>query len=112
VDVTVDERPQDGQGRPGPSQPRAVKAIRYGLKPVLTARADRIAAKREEAGCSVLLTQMPKEGAFAHSAGDVLKADTEHHGVEQPCGFLKDPVIANRLFLRKPERLEVLGLVL
>jgi len=112
VDVTVEERPQYGQGRPSTRKPRAVKAIRYGLKPVLIARADRIATQREEAGCFVLLTNVPKEGAFAQSAGDVLKAYKEQHGVEQTFGFLKDPVIVNSLFLQKPERIEALGLVL
>lgn len=112
VDVTVEERPKYGQGRPSTRKPRAVKAIRYGLKPVLTARADRIATKHEEAGCFVLLTNVPKEGAFAHSAGDVLKADKEQQGVEQNFGFLKDPVIVTSLFLKKPERIEALGLVL
>jgi transposase len=111
VDVTVEERPQYGPGRPSTRQPRAVKALRDGLKPVLTARADRIATTHEEAGCVVLLTHVPKEGAFAHSAGDVLKAYKEQQGVEQNCGFLKDPVIVNRLFLKKPERIEALGLV-
>ena len=112
VDVTVEERPKYGQGRPSTRKPRAVKAMRYGLQPVLTARADRIATKRAEAGCFVLLTNVPKEGAFAHSAGDVLKAYKEQHGVEQNFGFLKDPVIVNSLFLKKPERIEALGLVL
>jgi transposase len=112
VDVTVEERPKYGQGRPSPRKPREVKAMRYGLKPVLTACADRIATKREEAGCFVLLTNVPKEGAFAHGTGDVLKAYKEQHGVEQNFGFLKDPVIVNSLFLKKPERIEALGLVL
>jgi transposase len=112
VDVTVEERPKYGQGRPSTRKPRAVTAIRYGLKPGLTARADRIATKREDAGCFVLLTNVPQEGAFAHSAGDVLKAYKEQHGVEQNFGFLKEPAIVNSLCLKKPERIEALGLVL
>jgi transposase len=36
----------------------------------------------------------------------------EQHGVEQNYGFLKDAVIVNSLFLKKPERIEALGLVL
>jgi transposase len=32
--------------------------------------------------------------------------------VEQNFAFLKDPVIVNSLFLKKPERIEALGLVL
>jgi transposase len=42
----------------------------------------------------------------------VLRAYKEQHGVEQNFAFLKDPVIVNSLFLKKPERLEALGLVL
>lgn len=34
------------------------------------------------------------------------------HGIEQNFGFLKDPVIVNSIFLKKPNRIEVLGLVL
>jgi hypothetical protein len=83
----VEERPQYGQGRPSMRKPRAVKAIRDGLKPVLTARADRIATKRQEAGCFVLRTTVPKEGAFAQSAGDVLQAYQEPPGVEQNFGL-------------------------
>jgi transposase len=33
-------------------------------------------------------------------------------GIEQNFGFLKDPVIVNSIFLKKPSRIEVLGLVL
>jgi transposase len=35
----------------------------------------------------------------------------EQHGIEQNYGFLKDPLIVNSLFLKKPERIEALGLV-
>ena len=66
----------------------------------------------EEAGCFVLLTNVPAEGELAHSAGDVLKVYKEQYGTEQNYGFLKDPVIVNSLFLKKPERLEALGMVL
>jgi transposase len=112
VDVSVEERPQYGKGRPSTRKPREVKAMRYGLQPGLTARADRLATKREEAGCFVLLTNVPKEGACAHGAGDVLQAYKEQHGMEQNFSFLKDPLIVNSLFLKKPERIEALGLVL
>ena len=112
VDVSVEERPQYGKGRPSTRKPREVKAMRYRLQPGLTARADRLATKREEAGCFVLLTNVPKEGACAHGAGDVLQAYKEQHGMEQNFSFLKDPLIVNSLFLKKPERIEALGLVL
>ena len=66
----------------------------------------------QEAGCFVLLTNVPTAGEMAHKAGEVLRAYKEQHGVEQNFAFLKDPVIVNSLFLKKPERIEALGLVL
>ena len=41
-----------------------------------------------------------------------LKAYKDQYGIEQDFGFLKDPVIVNSIFLKKPERIEVLGLIL
>jgi transposase len=112
VDVAVQERPQYGPGRPSATRPRAVKALRYGVQVTLHERAEVIARKRQEAGCFVLLTNVPTVGEMAHSARAVLQAYKEQHGIEQNYGFLKDPLIVNSLFLKKPERIEALGLVL
>ena len=60
----------------------------------------------------MLLTNVPTAGHLAHSARDILTVYKEQHGTEQNYGFLKDPVIVNSLFLKKPERIEALGLVL
>src|SRR5262245_10826920 len=112
VEVVVEERPQYGPGRPSQEQPRVVKALRYELRVTLQERSEIIAHKTQEAGCFVLLTNVPTQGERAHSAGEVLWAYKEQHGVEQNFAFLKDPVIVNSLFLKKPERIEALGLVL
>src|SRR5262245_49800160 len=112
VEVVVEERPQYGPGRPSHKHPRVIKALRYGLQVTRHERAEVIAHKRQEAGCFVLLTNVPTIGAMAHRAGEVLRAYKEQHGVEQNFAFLKDPVIVNSLFLKKPERIEALGLVL
>jgi transposase len=112
VEVRVEERPKYGPGRPSHKQPRVVKALRYGLQVTLRERAEVIARKRQETGCFVLLTNVPTEGDMAHSAGQVLRAYKEQHGVEQNFAFLKDPVIVNSLFLKKPERIEALGFIL
>jgi transposase len=112
LDVTVEERPQYGRGRPSATQPRAVKAMRYGLQTTISAQTERMAHLYEEAGCFVLLTNVPTAGDLAHNAGEVLTVYKEQHGTEQNYGFLKDPVIVNSLFLKKPERIEALGLVL
>ena len=112
VEVTVEEHPKYGPGRPSSKQPRVVKALRYGLQVTLHERAEVIARKTQETGCFVLLTNVPTAGEMAHRAEDVLRAYKEQHGIEQNYGFLKDPLIVNSLFLKKPERIEALGLVL
>jgi transposase len=112
LDVTVEERPLYGRGRPSATKPRAVKTMRYALQTTVSAQTERIARQYEEAGCFVLLTNVPTAGDLAHSAGEVLTVYKEQHGTEQNYGFLKDPVIVNSLFLKKPERIEALGLVL
>jgi transposase len=112
MDVTVEERPVYGRGRPSPHKPRPIQAMRYRLKTTISPQTERIARMAEEAGCFVLLTNVPTTGPLAHSARDILAVYKEQHGAEQNYGFLKDPVIVNSLFLKKPERIEALGLVL
>ncbi len=112
VEVTVEERPVYGRGRPSAQKPRPVKALRYRLKTTIRPHTERIVRLEEEAGCFVLLTNVPTGGDLAHSARDILTVYKDQHGTEQNYGFLKDPVIVNSLFLKKPERIEALGLVL
>lgn len=112
VEVEVEERPTYGPGRPSATKPRTVKALHYGLQVTIHDKPEVMARKTQEAGCFVLLSNVPSEGDMAHSARDVLSAYKEQHGIEQNYGFLKDPLIVNSLFLEKPERIEALGMVL
>jgi hypothetical protein len=89
-----------------------VKALRYGLQVTLHERVEVITRKRQEAGGCVLLTHGPTGGEMAHSARAVLQAYKEQQGIEQKYGFLKDPLIVHSLLLKKPERIEALGLIL
>ncbi len=100
-----------GRGRPSLQKPRPIKAMRYRLKTAISPQTERIARLEEEAGCFVLLTNVPTTGDLAHSARDILTVYKDQHGTEQNYGFLKDPVIVNSLFLKKPERIEALGLI-
>jgi hypothetical protein len=109
VAVAVEARPQDGTGRPRRRQPRVVNALRYGLQPTRTERSAPVAKKRAAAGGFVRLTHTPTAGILAPRAADGLKGDNEPHGVEQHYGCVTDPVMVNRLFLKKPERIEALG---
>ena len=111
VDVTVEERPVYGRGRPSPHKPRPVKAIRSRLKTTISPQTERIRRLEAEAGCFVLLTNVPTAGDVAHHAGEVLTAYKEQQGTEQNYGFLKDPLLVHSLFLKKPERIEALGMV-
>ena len=112
VEVTVEERPVYGRGRPSPQKPRPIKAMRYRLQATIRPHTERIVQREEEAGCFVLLTNVPPVGDLAHSVRDILTAYKDQHGTEQNYGFLKDPVIVNSLFLKKPARIEALGLIL
>ena len=112
LEVAVEERLVSGRGRPSAHKPRPITARRYRLKTAISPQTERIARLEEEAGCFVLLTNVPTAGELAHSARDILTVYKEQHGTEQNYGFLKDPVIVNSLFLKKPERIEALGLIL
>ena len=74
--------------------------------------ADQVERKREEAGCFVLLSNVPLQGETARTGADLLRAYKDQHGIEHNFSFLKDPLIVNDTFLKKPERIEVLGAIL
>jgi hypothetical protein len=109
VDVTVEERPVYGRGRPSSHTPRPVKAMCDRLQTTTRPHAERLGRMEEEAGCFVLRTHGPTAGNLAHSAREILTVYTEHQGTEQNDGLLKDPVMVHRLFLQKPERIAALG---
>jgi hypothetical protein len=110
-DVTVEERPVEGRGRPSAHTPRPVKARRYRLKTTMRPHTERLGRLEAEAGGFVLRTQVPTAGDRAQSAREILTVSKEQPGTEQNYGCLQDPVIVNSLFLKKPERMEALGLV-
>jgi len=110
VAVAVKARPTQGPGRPSSQQPRVVKALRESLQGTRHEQAESMARKRQETGCFVLLTHVPTAGEMAHTAGDVLQAYKEQHGLAQNSGFLQAPLLVQSVFLQKPERIEALGL--
>ena len=61
---------------------------------------------REEAGCFVLLANVPAE---EKSGIAILRTYKEQDGIERNFGFLKDPLVANDVFLKKPRRIEAWG---
>lgn len=112
MEVVVEERPPSGPGRPSQPRPRVVKAVQSGRQGTRHERAEGMARKRPETGGCVRLTPVPTAGARAHRAGDVLRVDKEPQGSAQHFAFLQAPVMVHSLFLKKPERIAALGLVL
>lgn len=107
----TEERPKYKRGRPKGGI-RKLKEMRYGLSATITENEESVSKLRQQAGCFVMLTNVPKEGTDSYDSKEILEAYKDQYGIEQNFGFLKDPVIVNSIFLKKPERIEVLGLVL
>jgi hypothetical protein len=110
-DVPVEARPGYGRGRPRAPKPRRVKARRSRLKTTMRPHTERLGRLEAEAGCFVLRTHVPPAGALAHHPRELLTVEKAQQGTEQNDGFRKAPVIVHRLCLKKPERLEALGVL-
>jgi len=108
----VEEKVTYARGRPPKNGARKVSKVRYILKGEVVERSDEVERIREAAGCFVLLTNTPPAGEMAHSPADVLTTYKEQHGIERNFGFLKDPLFVNDIFLKRPDRIEVLGFIL
>ncbi|GFP42850.1 hypothetical protein HKBW3C_01974, partial [Candidatus Hakubella thermalkaliphila] len=100
------------RGRPPKNGERRISKVRYALEGEVVERSEEVERIREAAGCFVLLTNTPTEGEMAHSPVDVLAAYKEQHGIERNFGFLKDPLFVNDMFVKRPDRIEVLGFIL
>ena len=108
LNITIDEKKIYKKGRPV-NKIKEVANIRYGLSCKIWPDEKLIRNLKEAAGCFVLITNVNKD---KYPASEILKIYKEQHGIEKNFGFLKDPLIVNDLFLKKPERIEALGLIL
>jgi transposase len=112
IEPEVIERIKYARGRPPKNGERKVSGMTFFIGGIISERALLAQQKREQAGCFVLLTNTPTDGDMGHTPQEVLLAYKEQHGIERDFGFLKDPLIVNDLFLKKPERIEALGFIL
>jgi transposase len=112
LEVAIIEEPKYGRGKPPKNGERKVTAMEYGLKLNVQEDQDAIAKEQLLSGCFVLISNVPVIDEMAHDARALLKAYKEQYGIEQNYGFLKDPLIVNSIFLKKPSRIEALGLIL
>jgi transposase len=112
IETSLSEKVRYARGRPRKNTPRKIASVRYLVDASVVENTDQIERKREEAGCFVLLTNVPLKGDTAHSGAELLRAYKDQQGIERNYSFLKDPLIVNDTFLKKPERIEVLGAIL
>jgi len=111
-ECTAREQLTYARGRPPKNGERKVAKTRYVLEGSVVEREGEVERLRQAAGCFVLLTNVPAQGEMAHTPCEVLAAYKEQHGIERNFAFLKDPLIVNDLFLKRPERIEALGFIL
>ena len=107
--IIIEEQPIFGRGRPNKNDVRIAKTIQYNLSIKLTEKSEAIKELKEKAGCFVLLSNVTTE---KKNSLEMLKTYKEQDGIEKNFGFLKDPLIVNDVFLKKPSRIEALGFVL
>jgi len=106
---SFESRPAYGRGRPCKNGNRRVLGMRHRVVVTVSENTAAVEKLREKAGCFVLLTSVPVE---EKKGLEILRIYKEQDGIERNFGFLKDPLVANDVFLKKPHRIEAMGLVL
>lgn len=99
------------RGRP-PKKGPAPTQTKYELSWNVKEDIEAVTARRKEAGCFVLISNVPSEGTDALIAKELLRVYKGQYGVENDFAFLKDPLIVNDTFLKTPRRIDALGMVL
>lgn len=112
IEVSISEKVRYKRGRPPKDGSRQISSVRYILDGNIVEKKEQLERKREESGCFVLISNVPADGDFSKTGEDLLRAYKEQHGIERNFSFLKDPLIVNDLFLKKPGRVEVLGAII
>lgn len=105
----ISEHPLYKRGRIKKGQKRGIEKIQYLVHGEIIEKKSAIKEIEEKAGCFVLLSNVDQSEVSSRKGLEIYK---EQYGIEQNFGFLKDPLIVNDLFLKKPKRIEALGLIL
>ena len=101
------------RGRPKKGEPREPIGCEYHITADIIVDDRAVEPLRTKAGCFVLITNLSDDEFITRwPAGELLRLYKSQSGIEQNFGFLKDPIIVNSIFLKRPRRIEALGLVL
>jgi transposase len=111
ITVDIEKVPKYGRGRPVKGKPRTALRYEYMLTANIVEAPKKVDPLRLQAGCFVLLTNLIEQQED-WPASELLKLYKSQIGIETNFSFLKDPAIVNSIFLKKAERIEVLGLIL
>jgi len=98
-------------GRPPTNRP-APSTLRYAITCELTLNDDAVEREKQLAGCFVLLSNVPPDGTMGMDSKRLLLTYKGQYGVENDFAFLKDPLVVNDVFLKKPHRIDALGMIL
>jgi len=112
IEISVTDKVHYKRGRPRKNKTKKIASVRYLLNARIVEKSKEIQKKRDEAGCFVLLSNVCSEGKDKQTGTELLRAYKDQYGIERNFAFIKDPLFVNDLFLKKPERIEVLGMVL
>ena len=110
-EMQIVEIPKYRRGRPKKDGSRTLEKMMYGVSANIV-ETDAVEELKKETGCFVLLSNVPINGQKGYSSYDILRTYKDQYGIEQNFGFIKNTPIVNCIFLKKAERIEVLGLVL
>lgn len=109
--TNIEKVPKFSRGRPAEGKLRTPLRYDYVLTATVVESPEKLQPLRTQAGCFVLLSNLV--GKQEDWPGqELLTLYKSQIGIEKNFSFLKDPAIVNSIFLKKAERIEVLGLVL
>lgn len=113
LETTIEKSSKQKSGRPPKNKEAAMKTV-FTLSSSVSCNESAIEKLKKEAGCFVLIANKAnkEKGALGLSKKEILITYKGQNGVERNFAFLKDPLIVNDIFLKKPSRIDVLGMVL
>lgn len=112
LNITVIEKHRYAKGRPKQETPRIPIETRYLLSISILEDEDALTKQRKVAGCFVLLSNLSEQSNPEHTSEMIIRTYKDQNAIEKNFGFLKDDQIVNALFLKLPEHIEALGLIL
>jgi transposase len=106
---SITETPTYAPGRTPKNEERKIKSMKYQLLLAAKENTDYLNSELKKAGCFVMISNLTEDEKSAH---EILKTYKSQYGIEQNFSFLKDPLIVNDTFLKKPSRIDALTFIL